>query len=59
MCQRRWMELLMDYDCEIKHHSRKANVVVDTLSRKRKGCSKIVALRAEVAFNLLEEIDKW
>ena len=30
--QRRWMELLKDYDCEIKYHPGKANVVVDALS---------------------------
>nr|GEY44833.1 putative reverse transcriptase domain-containing protein [Tanacetum cinerariifolium] len=32
--QHRWLELLSDYDCEIRYHSRKANVVVDALSRK-------------------------
>ncbi|GJY28601.1 putative reverse transcriptase domain-containing protein [Tanacetum coccineum] len=34
MRQRRWLELLSDYDCEIRYHSRKANVVADALSRK-------------------------
>ncbi|GJY93794.1 putative reverse transcriptase domain-containing protein, partial [Tanacetum coccineum] len=34
MRQRRWLELLSDYDCEIRYHLRKANVVVDALSRK-------------------------
>ncbi|GJV46656.1 putative reverse transcriptase domain-containing protein, partial [Tanacetum coccineum] len=32
--QRRWLELLSDYDCEIRYHPGKANVVADTLSRK-------------------------
>ena len=32
--QRRWMELIKDYDSMIDYHPRKANVVVDTLSRK-------------------------
>ncbi|GJU32145.1 putative reverse transcriptase domain-containing protein [Tanacetum coccineum] len=35
MRQRRWLELLADYDCKICYHPRKANVVVDTLSRKK------------------------
>ncbi|GJT89358.1 putative reverse transcriptase domain-containing protein [Tanacetum coccineum] len=36
MRQRRWLELLADYDCEICYHPRKANVVVDALSRKER-----------------------
>ena len=32
--QRRWMELIKDYDCVIEYHPRKANVVADALSRK-------------------------
>nr|XP_009799734.1 PREDICTED: uncharacterized protein LOC104245771 [Nicotiana sylvestris] len=35
--QRRWMELLKDYDCSISYHPRKANVVADALSRKSIG----------------------
>ena len=34
MRQQRWIELLNDYDCEIKYHTGKANVVADALSRK-------------------------
>ncbi|GJX75700.1 putative reverse transcriptase domain-containing protein [Tanacetum coccineum] len=34
MRQRRWLELLTDYDCEIHYHPGKANVVADALSRK-------------------------
>ena len=32
--QRRWLELFKDYDCIIDYHLGKANVVVDSLSRK-------------------------
>ncbi|GJU65503.1 putative reverse transcriptase domain-containing protein [Tanacetum coccineum] len=36
MRQRRWLELLADYDCEIRYHPRKANVVADALSQKER-----------------------
>ncbi|GJW51881.1 retrovirus-related pol polyprotein from transposon 17.6 [Tanacetum coccineum] len=36
MRQRRWLELLNDYDCEIRYHQGKANVVADALSRKER-----------------------
>ena len=32
--QRRWMELIKDYDCVIDYHPRRANVVANALSRK-------------------------
>ena len=35
--QRRWVELLKDYDCTIEYHPSKANVVADALSRKSTG----------------------
>nr|GFA02334.1 putative reverse transcriptase domain-containing protein [Tanacetum cinerariifolium] len=35
MRQRRWLELLAYYDCEIRYHPGKENVVADALSRKR------------------------
>ena len=34
MRQRRWIELLKDYDCTIDYHPGKANVVADAFSRK-------------------------
>ncbi|GKD09430.1 putative reverse transcriptase domain-containing protein, partial [Tanacetum coccineum] len=36
MRQRRWLELLSDYDCEIRYHPGKANVVADAMSQKER-----------------------
>ncbi|GJX24137.1 putative reverse transcriptase domain-containing protein [Tanacetum coccineum] len=52
MRQRRWLELLSDYDCEIHYHPGKANVVVDALSRKE----QIKPLRIPCRGNLRELI---
>jgi hypothetical protein len=34
MRQKRWLELIKDYDLEVHYHPGKANVVADALSRK-------------------------
>ncbi|GKG56282.1 hypothetical protein Tco_0577357, partial [Tanacetum coccineum] len=32
--QRRWIELMSDYDCVLKYHPGKENMVADSLSMK-------------------------
>ncbi|GKC48924.1 putative reverse transcriptase domain-containing protein [Tanacetum coccineum] len=46
MRQRRWLELLSDYDCDIRYHLGKANVVADALNRKES--SRPIRVRALV-----------
>jgi hypothetical protein len=47
MRQRRWVKLIKDYDCIIHYHPRKANVVVDALSRKNKVVIGEIATRRQ------------
>nr|GEX57392.1 putative reverse transcriptase domain-containing protein [Tanacetum cinerariifolium] len=56
MRQRRWIELLSDYDCEIRYHPGKVNVVADALSRKDKEPIRVRALVVTVHNNLPEQI---
>ena len=51
MRQRRWLELIKDYNLEVHYHPGKANVVADALSRKSH-CNTMEAL-LEDGFNLL------
>jgi hypothetical protein len=53
--QRRWLELIMDYNLGINYHSGKANVVADSLSR-RSHVSQLVV--DHMPFELCEEFDK-
>ncbi|GJR23055.1 putative reverse transcriptase domain-containing protein [Tanacetum coccineum] len=46
MRQRRWLEFLIDYDCEIRSHPGKVNVVADALRRKER--TKLLWVRALV-----------
>nr|GEZ99516.1 hypothetical protein [Tanacetum cinerariifolium] len=48
----RWIELLSDYDCEIRYHPRKGNVVADALSRKEREPIRVKALVMTVHLNL-------
>ena len=53
--QRRWLELIKDYDLEIHYHPDKANVVVDALSRKAScSCTSATAVHD----TLCQEMEK-
>ncbi|GJR82577.1 putative reverse transcriptase domain-containing protein [Tanacetum coccineum] len=48
MRQRRWLEFLSDYDCDIRYHPGKANVVADAFEAGRRTRNKV---KCSVAFN--------
>ncbi|XP_028052556.1 uncharacterized protein LOC114257040 [Camellia sinensis] len=55
MRQRRWLELIKDYDLQIHYHPGKANTVADALSRKNMGdLANLVTKQKE----LISELDK-
>ncbi|GJZ68823.1 putative reverse transcriptase domain-containing protein [Tanacetum coccineum] len=57
MRQRRWLELLSDYDCETRYHPGKADVVADALNRKERVKSlRVRALMMTIDLNLPSQI---
>ncbi|GJY59374.1 putative reverse transcriptase domain-containing protein [Tanacetum coccineum] len=57
MRQRRWIELFSDYECEIRYHPGKANVVADALSRKeRLKPRRVRAMAMTVQIGMREKI---
>ncbi|GKE54542.1 putative reverse transcriptase domain-containing protein, partial [Tanacetum coccineum] len=57
MRQRRWLEFFSDYDCDIRYHPGKANVVVDALSRKERSRPlRVQALVMKMGLNLPKKI---
>nr|GEW04878.1 putative reverse transcriptase domain-containing protein [Tanacetum cinerariifolium] len=57
MRQRRWLELLSDYDCEIRYHLGKVNVVADALGQKERSKPlRVQALVMTIGLNLPKQI---
>jgi hypothetical protein len=55
MRQRRWLELIKDYELEIHYHPGKANVVEDALSRKSQVNLMVAYL---MPYELAKEFDR-
>ncbi|GJV71033.1 putative reverse transcriptase domain-containing protein [Tanacetum coccineum] len=57
MRQRRWLELISDYDCEIRYHPGKENIVADALSKKeRRKPLRVRALVMTIGLDLPKQI---
>ena len=54
--QRRWLELLKDYDCNILYHPGKTNMVADALSRKSSGSIAHISVKRRPLIQELHEL---
>ncbi|GKD49815.1 putative reverse transcriptase domain-containing protein [Tanacetum coccineum] len=55
MRHRRWIELFSDYDCKIRYHPSKANVVADAL-KSQKGLDEMIEQRSDKTLYYLDQI---
>ena len=59
MRQRRWMELIKDYDCVIDYHPGKANIVADALSRKGKAIMNNIEIKRQGSIVEMRKMGLW
>lgn len=57
MRQRRWLELVKYYDCDIRYHLGKVNIVMDAISRKV-ALSQLIVCK-ELHQHLARKVLRW
>ncbi|PKU70915.1 hypothetical protein MA16_Dca021034 [Dendrobium catenatum] len=55
--QRRWLELIKDYELDIQYHPGKANMVADALSRKNSGSANWMITQQQELIRDLEKLE--
>ena len=59
MRQRRWVELIKDYDCVIDYHPGKANIVAGALSRKGKVIMNNIEIKRQGSMVEMRKMGLW
>ena len=59
LCQRRWLELLKDYDMNVHYHPGKANVVADGLSRMNMGTTAHIEDEKKELVKNIHRLPDW
>jgi len=57
MRQRRWLELMADYDIDLQYHPGKVNVVPDALSRRPEANMVMLLTQQEELLKEMKQLD--